>query len=153
MKMVFPANEWVCNGGMWKGKYNWDIEGEMRLKPNLHIHTSDKSNSEMNDERLDYIIASWCTVSLASSFVALALKAVFLTWVKRPANVYTNQKWFGSHTSKKMWMFVRVWKQFIRLATATCECSCKFRGELQTRICKRGIISNNSIIEWCTTCV
>ncbi len=105
------------------------------LKLGLHIRASGKLNSEANNERPDYILASWC----ASSFVLLLLKVVFLTLVKRHADVYTNLKWFGAHTSTDMWMFVRVCKRFIRIATATCKCSCKWQTESQTWMRKWGI--------------
>ncbi len=109
------------------------------FKSSLHIRTSGESNSEANYKRPDYILASWSTLSLTSSFVALALKVVLFTRIKRCANVYTNKKWFGSHTSMHMWMLVRIRKRFIRIATATCECLCKWRGESLTQMCEWGI--------------
>ncbi len=38
-----------------------------------------------------------------------------------------------------MWMFVRMWKQFIHTETEAYECSCKWRGEARARMCKCSI--------------
>ncbi len=82
----------------------------------LHICASDKSNSEANDECPDYILASCRTSSLALLFVALALKAVFLTHTsQRTCKCFCESLWFStyvktvhSHSDNNLRMFVQL---------------------------------------------
>ncbi len=84
----------------------------------LYICASGESDSEANDACTNYILA-----------------VVFQTRVVRDKW----WEWFICITSTNMLVFVRVWEQFIRIATGTCECLCKWRDEAQTRMCKSSV--------------
>ncbi len=84
------------------------------IKPGLHIRASGELNSVANDECSNYMH----TLSLALSFVALALKAIFwheAEWFS------THVKMVHSHSDSNLLMFVQV------------------RGKIQAQMCKWGI--------------
>ncbi len=97
------------------------------LISHLHIRTSGEVNTKANDKRTNHIFAS--------SFVVLALKAVF----QHESKGTSGENGSFALMCTNMWMFVRMWKQFIHTKTEAYECSCKWRGEARARMCKCSI--------------
>ncbi len=105
------------------------------LIPHLHIRTSGEANSEANNECTNHIFASSFVASFTSLFVVIALEVVF----EHESKGTNGENGSFVLTCTNMWIFIHIWKQFIRTETETYTCSCKWRGEAQVRTCKCGI--------------
>ncbi len=95
---------------VWKGSHSYI---KISVIPYLHICASGAANSEANDEHSNHIFAS--------PFVALALELVS----QHESKSTNGENSSFALTCTNTWMFVRMWKQFIRTDTEAYKCLCK----------------------------